>query len=383
MNTIINFEFKKFIHNKKNIILIALFAICVFIFLYVSNLLDDSLLNNEIKVIEMNIDENEKFIIDLQKYENENPDSLDKNVDYMDEYNRTKNVLSDMIQHIRNNDRLALVVDKIEYNNLLIERFSHPGDVSESSFIVTIKEETDLLSYLKDHKLEEINEQASIKADNAIILLLGYPAILIIIIAVFMCADAISSEFDNKTSYILFTQPVKKGKIFFSKFITSSLLITLIFSLFFIILYFVLNIIKGGLQFNYPYKYYNGNNISLIPAISFIILSFVLLFLIIFFVISFTFFISSIFKNTFASASVTTIIIFLFYILSSKGFFGNFAHLLPFSYFNITSIINGEASQLYSNTDVIFINGVIILTVSILILMSSSFIVFKNNIKNI
>ncbi len=380
MNIIIKFELKKFIHNKKNIIIMVMFSVCVSFFLYLSNYADQSMLNAEINLIQQGIDSNEKITNDI-KSRTENSDSKDINL-LIEENEQMIIVLNNMIHHIQNNDRLSLLDDKIAYNNLTLVTLSHPGIVGGRD-TTEIKEETDFLTHLKDLKLEEINELVSIKADNAIILLLGFPAIIIIIITVFMCADVISSEFDNKTSYILFSQPIKKSKIFFGKFINSTLLITLIFSLFFIILYSVLTIIKGGLQFNYPYTYYNGNNMSSIPAISFILLSFVLLFLIIFFVISLTFFVSSLFKNTLASASVTAVFIFLFYLLSSNGLFGGTAHLLPFSYFNIASVINGETSLLYNNTDIIFMNGVIVLTASILIFMLSGFIVFKNNTGNI
>lgn len=382
MNVIINFEFKKFFHNNKNRIVAAMFAVCVFVFLNLSNSYDNSIRNNEAALIKMRIDGLEKDISNLEVLQIQNSGQYDFYSESIKTNENMLNILKDMYMHIEQEDRLSLLRDKIEYNNLNIELLSKPNIVSAIS-IDEIKKENVFLTYLADRNLEEINEQASVQADNAIILLSGYPAIIIIITAVFICADVLTSEFDNKTSYVLFSQPVKKHKIFFGKFLTSSVLITLFFTIFFILLYICLTIIKGGCQYNYPYIYYNGNNDSLIPAISFILLSFVIVYLLLFFVISLTFFISSLFKTTVAAASVTAVFIFMFYLLSSQGLLDGIAHLSPFSYLNVSSVINGEASRLFNNTGVIFINGVMVLMISIIVLLISGMIVFKNNTNNI
>lgn len=179
------------------------------------------------------------------------------------------------------------------------------------------------------------------------------------------------------------SQRIKKRKIFIGKFIADAVMITLFFALFFILLYISLSFIKGGLQFQYPYVYYNGGGSALTPAISVILLSFVLIYLLTIFIVSLTFLISSVFKTTVAVVSVTTLVTFLFYLMSSNGLLGKAAHLFPFSYLNVTSVINGEAVGLFNNTNVCFLNGVIVLIISILILLTAGIYIFENNTGNI
>lgn len=383
MNVIISFEIKKFLCNRKNLIVAILLAACVLFFLLVSNSLDNSIRSGEINIIQMNIDGAEKVILNLKKMQGEQTQLYDRLSESIVHNEKSIKIYKDMYSHIMDNNRLALLDDKIAIDNIYREIANADNTGNTGINIEELKKDIALLEYLRDNKMEQINETASIKADNAIILLLGFPAIIILIIAVFMCADIMASEFDNRTSYVLFSQPIKKSKIFFGKFIISNLLISLFITLFLIAVYIALTFIKGGLQFKYPYMYFDGVNNTTIPAILFIALCFVLLFLLITFVISMTFFVSSIFKNTLATVSVTTVALFLFYILSSKGFLGNIAHLSPFSYLNISSVINGETAQLFNNTSVVLLNGIIVLIVSILILMISSFFIFIKNTNNI
>lgn len=289
-------------------------------------------------------------------------------------------VYSDMVKHIRENDRLSLLEDKIALNELHTEIAAGEG---KSGFdTLDLDAERNILNYLNAFKIEEINEQASVKAENAVILLLGYPAVLTVMIAVVLCADIISSEFDIKTCYLLFTQPMKKSKLFLSKIISAFLFTGSFYSLFFILLYFIMTVIKGRLPYNYPYIYYNGAS-SVIPAVRFLMLSFILLFLLLSFVISLTFFISSLLKNTPTAISAATVLIFLLYLLSSGGLLGGAAHLSPFSYLNITSVINGTTSRLYGDARITFTNGIAVLILSILVFLISGIVILKNNTRNL
>lgn len=89
----------------------------------------------------------------------ENPDlydSITESIKLCEEFIR---IMRNMSAHIQNNERLLLLADKIEYNNLNIEHLKNPNIVSGVN-IEELEEENIFLEYLAERKLEEINEQA-------------------------------------------------------------------------------------------------------------------------------------------------------------------------------------------------------------------------------
>lgn len=121
MKIMIDFELKKFLHNRKNRIIIIIYVLCVSAFLFVSDSLDESIRKNELNIIQSNMNDAESIIEDLEKLQAAEPGLSDKISVSIGINKKAVIVYSDMIRHIRENDRLSLLEDKIALNELYTE----------------------------------------------------------------------------------------------------------------------------------------------------------------------------------------------------------------------------------------------------------------------
>jgi ABC-2 type transport system permease protein len=113
----------------------------------------------------------------------------------------------------------------------------------------------------------------------------------VILTGIFFGADAISSEFQNKTGYYLLPNPVKRSSIFIGKWIASFLASAIAIGV-----YAAITLADGAIYFgsNVPYQF--GE-------------SFVFALFYIFPILGFSFFISSAFKNNSSSILLTAILL--------------------------------------------------------------------------
>lgn len=113
----------------------------------------------------------------------------------------------------------------------------------------------------------------------------------VILTGIFFGADAISTEFQNKTGYYLLPNPVKKSSIFVGKWVAA-----FVASAIAIGVYAAITIADGSIYFGIDVPYQMGE-------------SFVFAILYIFPVLGVSFFISSVFKNNSSSILVTAILL--------------------------------------------------------------------------
>ncbi len=80
--------------------------------------------------------------------------------------------------------------------------------------------------------------------------MLGFLGILSILTATFFGADAIVSEFESKTGYFLFPNPIRKAAIFAGKFVASALVSVGVIALYYAIILASVQVIDGSIPAN-------------------------------------------------------------------------------------------------------------------------------------
>ncbi len=94
-----------------------------------------------------------------------------------------------------------------------------------------------------------------------VLTMLGFLGIMSILTATFFGADAIVSEFESKTGYFLFPNPIRKAAIFAGKFIASAIVSAGVIALYYAIIIASVQVIDGsipanmGLSFAYALVY--------------------------------------------------------------------------------------------------------------------------------
>jgi ABC-2 type transport system permease protein len=118
-------------------------------------------------------------------------------------------------------------------------------------------------------------------------------SLCVILTGIFFGADAISTEFQNKTGYYLLPNPVRRSSIFIGKWIASFLASAIVIGV-----YAAITIADGAIYFGSNIPYQLGE-------------SFVFALFYIFPILGFSFFISSLFKNNSYSILLTAILLLL------------------------------------------------------------------------
>lgn len=117
-------------------------------------------------------------------------------------------------------------------------------------------------------------------------------SLCVILAGIFFGADAISTEFQNKTGYYLLPNPVRRSSIFIGKWIASFLASAIAIGV-----YAAITLADGAIYFGSNVPYQMGE-------------SFVLALLYIFPILGVSFFISSVFKNSSSSILMTVLLLF-------------------------------------------------------------------------
>lgn len=214
------------------------------------------------------------------------------------------------------------------------------------------------------------------------------PLILVILILLFV-SDSISSGIDEGTFKFLLIQPISRNKIMLSKIIAHSIICIIIVTILFSAAFISSGLIIGVGSSDYPTKYYTGSfqsifnsnieyNFNYIDIKTFIIYMIPILSLVIIFIVSTAILISTIVNNSLAAVSISILSYISFFIINNQlRMLSKIAHLIPFTYMNIPMLLNGELMSTYKNTNIVYINGILILLISIVILNSLSLIIFR------
>lgn len=219
--------------------------------------------------------------------------------------------------------------------------------------------------------------------------------LLIAGIAVFM-SDMVSGECTPATLKFLLVQPVKRGKILFSKFIVSLVTVTSLIVLPQLAGMAIVNITSNTEVSNYPVrieqkyeKQFDQNSQEMIleqvPNTSkmvtnneFILRSIGYQIIFIATACSVVFMISTIFKSSMISMAVSVILtMFLTIGAQAIGTLRDYSHFLFTTYADAGSVINSSLPLMYQNTNLTIMNGLICMTITSIIAYIVSHINFS------
>ena len=257
------------------------------------------------------------------------------------------------------------------------------------------KQQLEDYKYLKDNNIMPLQgwEYTEFNFFNNLSNFFGL-GLLIAGISVFM-SDMVSGEYTPATLKFLLVQPVKRGKILFSKFIVSVVTVLSLIILPQIIGMGIVNITNNIEASNYPVrieqkyeKQFDQNSQEIImeqiPNTSkmvtnneFVLRSFGYQTIFIITACSVVFMISTIFKSSMISMAVSVILtMFLTIGAQTIGTIRDYSHLLFTTYADSGSVINSNLPLMYQNTNLTIVNGIICMTLTSVIAYTISHINF-------
>lgn len=124
--------------------------------------------------------------------------------------------------------------------------------------------------------------------------------------------DFLSTEYEKKTYRLLFTQPISKGKFFLRKYATALLIIFSLLFIFLLISFILASLIYEGTgSLNYPISVYSAQGVKLIPLSQLFIQSLTLQVLFISFLTGSLLFISQVLKKSLETLGLVFLVFFL------------------------------------------------------------------------
>ena len=245
------------------------------------------------------------------------------------------------------------------------------------------KQDLEDYKYLKDNNIKPIQEWEynGFSFLKNVCNFFGF-GLLIAGIAVFM-SDMVSGECTPATLKFLLVQPVKRGKILFSKFIVSILTVLSLIIIPQLASMAIVNATSNIQASDYPVRieqkyeksfYQNSQEIIMkqIPDTSKIVtntefslrsIGFEALFIIT--ACSVVFMISTIFKSSMISMAVSVILtIFLTIVAQAINTIKEYSHLLFTTYADASSVINSNLPLLYQNPKLTIVNGIICMIIT-------------------
>ncbi|MSR91865.1 ABC transporter permease subunit [Inconstantimicrobium porci] len=377
MNNLISFEIKKFFHRKKNLITLVLFAVLIIGFVSINRNLENSYKKSEIESIDYRISSLNKEIPETKNLLKEYPGNKNLEISLATQEKEIKIYEREKEAYI-SKDFSEYLKCKIEIDKDTLDGIENNTIISPSDNPEELKNKIKINKLLLEKKINPIFTNVSMESFNFCRLFLSSPfSILIAIIIIIWCADVVSSEFDYNTYKLLFTQPVSKAKILISKLLAAIILSTIILLLLLAVLFVMLGVINGFGSGEYPIQFFKDNVIQYINIGKFSILEMIMFIFIIIFIVSLSVGMSALFKNTSMSIAVSIIISVSLYMITTKGMLNSIAEINPFAFFDISSVLQGTASKMYSNNNVDFYHGILTLSVFSIIIIVSTIIYFN------
>ena len=217
-------------------------------------------------------------------------------------------------------------------------------------------------TYIIDNEIQPIINPYELNGVNFLLLLLrGYTPLILMIFTVLLSIDIFSSEMEEGSYKLYFTQPFARKTIYWAKilsgaFFSLGVLIALISSFFLVIslthgigqYYYPEAIASSKILLSFTSKINNLGQFNILSRAKFIILGYLLIFIVCLSLMIFTIFISIIFKSTTKTLGVLTSLILVGFVmdmfLKETSLF-RFYFLL--SYTNIERVIYGEINSSY------------------------------------
>lgn len=381
MSSLIWFEIKKFCNRRKNLLVMILFILLSVIFITLNSNLESELEKSKGTSIDLEIQSVEDALIKTKSEMDRLPDNEKlKIINY--NYEEELNLLKELKNSYVSDDFKKYLECQIQLDKNLLINIDN-GNVISPHTPKEISQNIELNTLLLEEGIKPIYTSVSMEGFNFIQLFLNNPiSILIVIFIIILSADVVSSEFDYNTYKLLFTQPVSKINILLSKVVATLIMVSIILFGIITISFLYLGFTKGFGNINYPIQFYNNGVTEYITIGKFILFELLLFIILITFICILSIVISSFSKNTSNSIAVSIIVIVSGYMISSKGFFSNFAHLNPFIYFDISNVIKGSLATSYKNVNINFKYGLITLGLSMIILLVVNVLLFKKNNTN-
>lgn len=375
LNTLVKFELKKFFLRKKNILVLILFALILFLFIFTNNRIDHRIQNSEISNCKEDIETTKDMLDDLQSiYQTERVSALKKQIDRVSNMLLYKKAKYDSMLK---NDWKNVLESDIQIDKLCLESIYEETTFTSDTPEI-IKQRIEMNQKLIDGNIIPININYSMTSYNFLRLSMKeFVPFFLIIIIFLLSADAVSFEFDDNTYKLLLTNAYSRYKVISSKIIATYIAcigsIVIIYSIIFILL----GLINGFGSPNYPISV-TGINSSIIPIRSLIIKTIPFLLLLVLFYITLSILISTILTNSVASMGFAVIMCSAFSILNPL-FSGasKWLHLIPFTYKKVHDVIDGTASLIYSNPKINTSSGFFVLSLYLIVNIMITQVIFQ------
>lgn len=260
--------------------------------------------------------------------------------------------------------------------------------------------------HFKDDDAKEFWLEQNHKVDNSGLFSVysffeNYLYVIPTLLFLFLMGSGLSSERGKKqTIRMLQTQPLSKRSLFLGK-VLSGVLVSL--GSFIGIYGFILLLGTVYDQFgdwNYPILHYNsnsllesatyeglrsmGNGYHFVPLGEFLIETIILSLFIVLFVIVLSNFLSLFLKNQFTVMALTILLLVGGHYVSME-MLSDWAHLIPFTYFDIPRVVNGEISTLLDKPSLNYTTGILVFSISALVIVLIGLLISKKqrfNLRN-
>lgn len=194
----------------------------------------------------------------------------------------------------------------------------------------------------------------------------------------FLFGDIVTKEGLRRNGPInlLQTQPIHRGKIVVSKFITVLILSALI-----LIGTGIISLLLGTVfdrfgDWNYPVLIYGEEYMhSFMNMSTFIIKSMMLFFMVLLFCFSLLFLFSILTKKALIALGLTLVALFMGIRLSEESVLSSFAPYVPFHYFAAPQVVTMELAATLKNFSFTFTNGLVVLGISSAVLLAVTYVV--------
>lgn len=185
---------------------------------------------------------------------------------------------------------------------------------------------------------------------------------------------------------LLLTQPLTLRQLFQGKWLTSVAIALVSCLAMFVIVLLTSTIFDRFGDWNYPVLVYDsvgaayapnysgyfsqGMGFHFIPLGNYLLQSIMLFLLLVVFLMTLTHFCAVFMKHAFTVFAFVTLLVAAGYALSTKVLIES-AHLVPFTYLNVSRITNGELSAVLNNEGITYLTGSLVLLVSTVLIMSA------------
>ncbi|AWZ50075.1 hypothetical protein C3495_14630 (plasmid) [Clostridiaceae bacterium 14S0207] len=374
MLTLVAFEMKKFLNRKKNLVIILLFMSILFIFVGLNASIESQMKVSEISSIEDQIKSIENALIGIDDEIEKLPNNND--IVYIKKsYTEDMETLKKQKEAYKENDAFTYLKFKLKLDKKLLSDIQSQKVISGKD-PEEIKMDIKINSILLKKKIQPIYDKVSMKGYNFIKIVLNSPLTLTMMIVVIMLsADIISSEIEFNTYKLLYTQPISKNSILFSKAIAVTIVVNVIIFSIITLFFFILGIKNGFGDLNYPTQFFVNGKLQFVTIGEYIVFELIMLLLVNTFICILSTFISIFCSNIGTSISITLIISVSLYMIINQGFISKIAPLIPITYIDISNILQGNMIKISQNINVF--NGIKVLCISILMLLFTGIVFFQ------